>query len=340
VLDTCRPRYTWIAPCLAPNVLCWSRIAPRSTLTALRRTQIALRSTLAFRTVRGLLRDSDCSAPRFAPRSTLGASRCSRFAPRFGLLRSTARSALNTYRSVSFRIAPRHGLRRARYFTFRPAHGLLRARRFAPCTDHGLLRVQHFDLRTVQGLLPARHLTLRTFSDCSASRLAPRLVLCAPAPFPSRSVFRIAPLHVSLRARRLAFRAEPVSLRVSDCSAPRLAPRSSLPALCWSRIAPRSTLRVPHRSRIAPCSTLDARCQDTDRSVFDTFRFAPYSDCSEFWVSPLHGLRRARYLAFLVELGLLLARHLAPCVEPGLLRAQHLVLPDGAFRYNLQNRHC
>jgi hypothetical protein len=261
---------------------------------------------------------ADCPVIRIAP---LHDSFCALDTWHFALLPS--RSA--------FRIAPLHDSLRAQHLPLRilsdcsasqlapcsilrvsPRSRIAPRSTLAPCTDHGLLRVQHFDLRTVQGLLPARHLTLRTFSDCSASRLAPRLVLCAPAPFPIRSVSRIAPLHVSLRARRLAFRAEPVSLRVSDCSAPRPAARSSLPALCWSRIAPLSTLRVPHRSRIAPCSTLDARCQDTDRSVFDTFRFAPYSDCSESWVSPLHGLHRARYLAFLVVLGLLLARHLAP----------------------------
>jgi len=303
-LNTCRP---------APNSDCSAfvalRFAPFADCSVIRIAPLhdSLRARhLAPRAAPVSLRVSDCSAPRLAPRSTLAAPYP------FGLLRVTACAVLDTLRPLRSRIAPRSTL--------------------APCTDHGLLRAQRFDLRTVQGLLPARHLTLRTFSDCSASRLAPRLVPHAPAPFPSRSVIRIAPLHVSLRARRLAFRAEPVSPRVSDCSAPRLAPRSSLPALCCSRIAPLSTLRVPHRARIAPCSTLDARCQDTDCSVFDTFRFAPYSDCSESWVSPLHGLHRARYLAFLAVLGLLLARHLAPCIEPGLLRAQHLVLPAGAIR--------
>jgi len=223
------------------------------------------------------------------------------------LLRSTTRSALDTWHFAltpsrsAIRIAPLHDSLRAQHLPLRilsdcsasqlaPCSILRVSRRsriaprstFAPCAVHGLLRAQHFDLRTVQGLLPARHLAPCTFSDCSASRLAPRLILCAPSPFTFRSVIRIAPLHDSFRARRLAFRAEPVSLHDSDCSAPRLAPRSSLPALCRPRIAPCSTLRVPHRSRIAPCSTLDARCQDADCSAFDTFRFAPYSDCSEF----------------------------------------------------------
>jgi hypothetical protein len=260
-------------------------------------------------------RDSDCSAPRLAPRSTLAAPYP------FGLLRVTACAVLDT-----LLLAP---------LTDCSALDALRPALFTACAVFTA-----FELRTAQGLLPARHFALRIFSDCSASRLAPCSTLNAPAPLADYRVIRIAPLHESLRARRLAFHAKPDSLRGSDCPAPLFAPCSTLLALCWSRIAPRSPLRVPHRSRIAPCSTLDARCQDANCFAFDTFRSVPSSDCSELWISPLHSLRRAWYLAFLVSLGLLRARHLASCVDLGLLRAQHLVLPDGAIRQSLQNRHC
>jgi hypothetical protein len=172
------------------SALCWSRIAPCSTLRTPHRVRIA-------------------------PYSTLSA-----LCP-FGLLRVAACAALDTLRSCDG-----HELLRVRRLAFHAEPGLLLAPRFPPCAGHGLLHVQHSEFRTGHGLLcdldcsasrvvpcstldarcqdsnwsvtriaplheslRVRHLPLCTVLrllrvlDLSASRLAPRSIL---------SVFRLA----------------------------------------------------------------------------------------------------------------------------------------------------
>ena len=159
-------RRSQIAPLSTSCVRVVHRIAPCSTLRALHRSRIAPLSMLVRRACCGLLRPL-----RFAPccRSRVDSP---------GLLR------LN--RSSLGRLMLRDGLRIAPY-----------ADTSHPCADHGSLRVRHFKLRPVHRLLCARRLALA--SDCGSLRSPVLAPSCCPRIAPCTTLGVLHPIRLAPR---------------------------------------------------------------------------------------------------------------------------------------------
>jgi len=193
---------TDLTRCSTLSALRRSRIAPRSTFAPVLRTDCSAFSTQSFRAVYGLLRTRHltfraahgllrarlfplCTAHGLLRARSLTLREGQRIAPYADTLRP--RVAHGLLRAQHFKLRTGHRLLCARHLTVRSDYGYLRALHSAPCVDRGCLRAQHLEFCAGPGLLLARHLSLRTVHRLLRVRRLPLICCLQITPHPSLS---------------------------------------------------------------------------------------------------------------------------------------------------------